>query len=238
MTTKIKDTIKRVFRGYFLRRRIRRQLSMVGPGGELRLILGGHWAEQAGWLVLTEAELDITKKLDIPDNSVDVIFMEHVIEHVSFMDGVNFVREARRVLKPGGVLRLVFPALERVLGSRFDSGFGAEYFAALRPSMAAEEESFRSLGFDGLAQFPREFFLNAIFTGYGHKFIWSAAMMAKVMSAAGFGSASVRAIGQGTREGYCIERRRRGIYRGNDQAEDRRPGCIYDAESLAVEGVK
>ena len=35
------------------------------PKGQRKLILGGHWSNHKGWLVLDENDQDITKKLKI-----------------------------------------------------------------------------------------------------------------------------------------------------------------------------
>ena len=50
--------------------------------------------------------LDVRKRFPLPDNSFDAVFSEHVIEHVTYRDGLHCLRECRRVLKPGG--RLLF----------------------------------------------------------------------------------------------------------------------------------
>lgn len=49
------------------------------------------------------------------ENSVDVIFCCHSIEHLDYpKDAVRFFVQARRALKPGGVLRIVVPDLKKV----------------------------------------------------------------------------------------------------------------------------
>lgn len=49
----------------------------------------------------------------LPDspNSVDFIFTEHFIEHISRADAVRLFTECFRVLKPGGVIRIITPDL-------------------------------------------------------------------------------------------------------------------------------
>lgn len=42
----------------------------------------------------------------IPDGAVDLIYMSHVLEHVSHLDVVSAMREFRRILRPDGVLRV------------------------------------------------------------------------------------------------------------------------------------
>lgn len=45
------------------------------------------------------------------DNSVDFIIAEHVEEHGTPPDGLRFMMECLRILKPGGVLRLCVPVV-------------------------------------------------------------------------------------------------------------------------------
>ena len=63
-------------------------------------------------------EHDIRKRLKFEDNSANAILAEHVIEHVPFLQSLGFFREALRVLKPGGVLRVAFPDIGRFLTTR------------------------------------------------------------------------------------------------------------------------
>lgn len=69
----------------------------------------------------SDVHMDVTRPLPLPDNSVDVIFSEEVIEHVSLSHGYNMLKECHRVLKPGGMIRLTTPDLgyfaERALNS-------------------------------------------------------------------------------------------------------------------------
>lgn len=57
-----------------------------------------------------DGEVDITKELPYKENSVDFILIEHCLEHVNCACGMHFLMEARRILKPGGVLRVCVPA--------------------------------------------------------------------------------------------------------------------------------
>ncbi len=63
------------------------------------------------------AEHDIRKRLKFADESASLILAEHVIEHVPWLQGFGFLQECRRVLEPGGVLRLSFPDVARFLSS-------------------------------------------------------------------------------------------------------------------------
>ena len=58
--------------------------------------------------------LDATKGLPFESNAVDVCYSSHVLEHLSREEATSFIGEQRRVLKNGGVIRVVVPDLERI----------------------------------------------------------------------------------------------------------------------------
>ena len=81
------------------------------------LNLGGGGVLSNRWLtadVTPRADIfmDITKPLPLPDATVDVVYSEEVIEHISRQAGREMLRECFRVLKPGGTLRLTTPSLD------------------------------------------------------------------------------------------------------------------------------
>jgi len=57
---------------------------------------------------------DLRKPLPFPDASFDATYSSHVLEHFTPEDGRRFLREQWRVLKPGGICRVVIPDLERL----------------------------------------------------------------------------------------------------------------------------
>lgn len=59
-----------------------------------------------------DAYVDITKSLPFKDSSIDGIFCEEVIEHVTYIDALKLLKECYRVLKPDGCIRLSTPSLE------------------------------------------------------------------------------------------------------------------------------
>jgi SAM-dependent methyltransferase len=62
-----------------------------------------------------DKDVDITKRLPYADNSVSFIFAEHCIEHVSYYEAVNFLKECVRILKPGGMIRISVPSIENLV---------------------------------------------------------------------------------------------------------------------------
>ena len=70
--------------------------------------------EQAEGLPRGIVHADVTKGIPAPDGTADYAYSEHMIEHLSRWQGLAFIRECRRVLKPGGVLRLATPDLAKL----------------------------------------------------------------------------------------------------------------------------
>lgn len=62
-----------------------------------------------------DVRLDARKGLPYPDKTVDGIYSEHFFEHLSQTEGSGFLRECRRVLKPGGVVRIAMPDLDTII---------------------------------------------------------------------------------------------------------------------------
>jgi SAM-dependent methyltransferase len=54
----------------------------------------------------------LRKPLPWSDRTFDVVYCNHVAEHLTPDEGLALVREFRRVLKPGGLCRMVVPDLE------------------------------------------------------------------------------------------------------------------------------
>jgi predicted SAM-dependent methyltransferase len=57
---------------------------------------------------------DLSKGIPLPNESCDVVYHAHVLEHLRQPDAERFMRECHRVLRPGGLLRVVVPDLERI----------------------------------------------------------------------------------------------------------------------------
>jgi predicted SAM-dependent methyltransferase len=57
---------------------------------------------------------DLKQGIPFADNSFDVVYHSHVLEHFPKVEAVTFIRECHRVLRPQGVLRVVVPDLEQI----------------------------------------------------------------------------------------------------------------------------
>ena len=52
---------------------------------------------------------DVVRRIPEPDHSVDVVYTSHMVEHLDIDEAQQFLREARRVLIPGGIIRIAVP---------------------------------------------------------------------------------------------------------------------------------
>ncbi len=56
---------------------------------------------------------DLSKGIPFEDCSVDVVYNSAMLEHLRREDAASFLKECHRVLKPGGIIRVGVPDLER-----------------------------------------------------------------------------------------------------------------------------
>jgi predicted SAM-dependent methyltransferase len=112
---------------------------------------------------------DITRGIPLPDCSLRGIFTEHCLEHISYEDCLKVLRDFRRMLKPGGVARVVVP--------------DGELYCDLYTRARAGEP----------VQWPYHengrlpiYYVNRIMSGHGHKFIYDFDSMKDALLSAGF----------------------------------------------------
>jgi predicted SAM-dependent methyltransferase len=60
---------------------------------------------------------DLRNSLPFPDNSFMAVYASHLLEHLYLDEAENLLRECFRVLRPGGILRLVVPDLEEMVNN-------------------------------------------------------------------------------------------------------------------------
>lgn len=70
---------------------------------------------------------DAVEHLPLSDGSVDVIYTSHMLEHLEKAKARSFLREAGRVLKSGGIIRIAVPDL-RVFVERYIEDKDADKF--------------------------------------------------------------------------------------------------------------
>jgi predicted SAM-dependent methyltransferase len=114
---------------------------------------------------------------------VDWVYAEHLIEHVPLPVAVGWLTEIRRLLAPGGLLRLTTPDLHRYVAGYLD---GDRFFATHRRRM-------RAAGVGPPMPARHAFMFNQLFYLYGHRWIYDLEEIRYVLSRAGFDPVTVRA---------------------------------------------
>ena len=157
-------------------RRLRQYLRDHQP--PYRVQVGSGLVQRPGWLntdIGPRARywLDMGARLPFPDGSVQYLFSEHVIEHVDPAVVAHFLREAYRVLAPGGVVRTLTPDPE---------GLAREYLAR---SDAARAMVRRSASVGYRSRYPVDV-LNVVFYENGHCYLWDEESLTAELRRAGF----------------------------------------------------
>ena len=135
--------------------------------------------------------LDVGEPLPVADGSVDWVYAEHLLEHVTPRVAIGWLAEVRRILAPGGLLRLSTPDLGRYVdGYREGASFYPKHrrrLALMRVGPPMPER--------------RAFMFNQIFYLYGHRWIYDLDEVEFVLGEAGFTAEAVRECGyqQGAR---------------------------------------
>jgi predicted SAM-dependent methyltransferase len=119
---------------------------------------------------------DVTQGLPFKNRSFDWIYAEHFIEHIGEEQAVLFLKEVKRILRPGGLVRLTTPDLRRYVNGYLDPK--GVFFAEHRARMAA-------MGCPPLEQ-RKAWMVNQIFRFWGHRFIYDFDELCHVLRAAGF----------------------------------------------------
>lgn len=74
---------------------------------------------------------DVRNGLPFGTGAVDLIYTSHMLEHLSYDDGLRVLRECRRVLRPGGAARVIVPDARLLMSLYYDdvSNNGAAGYA-------------------------------------------------------------------------------------------------------------
>jgi SAM-dependent methyltransferase len=93
---------------------------LFAPGVLRRMDWGSGEHPEPGWLAVDlkdapaiHLSCDIRDGLPLPDECLDYVTSIHALPMISYPDLVPTLEELRRVLRPGGVLRLCLPDLDK-----------------------------------------------------------------------------------------------------------------------------
>ena len=92
-------------------------LARLAPHKQPRLHLGAGGHNLPGWYNIdyppAELALNLRWPLPFDSNSIELVFLSHLLEHLyKKRDAPRLLREILRVLRPGGVVRIIVPDAE------------------------------------------------------------------------------------------------------------------------------
>ncbi len=118
-----------------------------------------------------DLQLDVRNGLPFDDDSVDGIYSEHFIEHLTQSEAVAFLRECRRILKYEGALRISTPDLSNSVQRYLNNDW-------------REKSNLDTYGF-GWLNTPCEY-LNTAMREWGHKWLYDETEIVRLAKYAGF----------------------------------------------------
>ncbi len=162
---------------------------------------------KAGWINVdswawptVNCVCDCRKKLPFPNNSVKGILCEHFFEHLHYKEEAPyFLAECHRVLKPGGVMRIIVPDAGKYLEAYCQEGWSD--LSKLR-RLDSEHTDF----FTGEKYQTKMEVINEIFRqGFEHKYAYDYATLEFILSQAGFSTVQHQDFGKSFMEELCID---------------------------------
>ena len=165
-----------------------------------------------------EIFLDATRPFPLPSGAFAFVYSEHMIEHIPHVHARVMVQECFRILRPGGVIRLVTPNLAflATLLERDLTPFQNAYI----------DYSVQQYAIEGGAGSGVHVF-NHFMRAWGHQFIYDQASLNRLVAEAGFVDISPAGLSESRHAGL------QGIAK-----VDRMPAGFLAAESIVVEARK
>jgi len=121
---------------------------------------------------------DLEKAFPLPEAAFDWGYSEHFIEHVSAPQATAWLAEMRRVIKPGGLLRVTTPDLQKYIEGYLDPQ--GTFFELHRQRLEAQT------GNKGSVPSRRAWMVNQIFRFFEHQWIYDFDEIVHAATSAGF----------------------------------------------------
>ena len=190
-----------------------------------KLHIGCGWYTLKGWLN-SDLEpcsnniiyLDAREPFPFPDESFHFIFSEHMIEHISYTEGLRMLNECCRVLKNKGKIRISTP----------DLAFLIELYRLDKSELQSEYIRWATDSFIKSAPYYDDtFVINNFVRDWGHLFIYDEKTLRSSLEKAGFTSVTRWLLNKSDDDSLQ-----------NLENEERMPGGFLQLETLSLEGTK
>lgn len=126
---------------------------------------------------------DATKRIPLADGSVQALYSSHMLEHLDRAEAALFLKEARRVLRSGGVIRIAVPDLalhvrQYLYSGDADALVQATYLTQPKPRTMLQKLKLLVVG------------------GRHHHWMYDGHSLCRLLELSGFDSATALAPGQ------------------------------------------
>lgn len=123
------------------------------------------------------------QRIPVADGAAEVVYASHMLEHLDRNERLLFLREAQRVLQPGGILRLAVPDLHYHISNYNRSGDADEFVEGILMSCD------RIRGWRGHLQ-------HIVFGQNAHRWMYNGASLCRLLEQVGFRDARVWPAGE------------------------------------------
>jgi predicted SAM-dependent methyltransferase len=128
---------------------------------------------------ITDLQLDVRNGLPFEDESCELIYHEHFLEHLPIEAGVNFLNECHRVLKKEGVMRIAMPSLDVLIEKSYSGNWREQDWIVTHcPFIQTKAEMF-----------------NIAFRWWGHQWIYDREELHRRLKEVGF--TAIKDVGWG-----------------------------------------
>ena len=163
--------------------RLARWPLLTGGLRSVGLIDAGNVAFIANCRRLGISHANAARRIPHANGTVDVVYSSHMIEHLDRWEAESFLAECLRVLKPGGVLRLVAPDLRWTILEYMEKGRADEFLAQLQFDLDRPH---------GLVEGLRRLLSG----GRGHHWMYDGPSLSRLVAHGGFAAVEIVPAGQ------------------------------------------
>jgi predicted SAM-dependent methyltransferase len=121
----------------------------------------------------------------IDDDTYNGVYSEHFIEHIERDEGINFFKEMLRIMKPGGVVRTVWPSMDFVNFLRSDQDLSNHPFVKEYHRVYVQHHGFCPPGNEQKSK-QEQCALGLLWQKGEHKYLWGKQEMIDTLTELGY----------------------------------------------------